>query len=433
MAGLVARVSLNQILATTILLAVHGSLFGYFLTEIGIYFVRFRKDRVGFRILVYWLATVQIVYMAIKIGARPRQNFVTVINRVLHNLDLNGSRLFQTFAPTLLTTLMEASAEGFFCWRLCAVSNKAWMKAIAILLWAFSFVSHITWVLMVAVAYQVMERGVPDPPRLRILLLMSFWGTAVENMFVSGCLIYELTMSRDRKALKTGTNGSISKLVSLAMRTSAVLIVFELLVAIIVSVRNQPPDAIDIETNFATGIYTVLSGLVVMHTLNYRTKIRNPSPNFSSPVFFAPTKSCSSGTGASGPRTSDPNNSTKSPLEPVASSTNAANLGTSLSRSVQEGNKENIERESGRTVGNKWLLERTRERPRSSGRRSHHQREASEDANAGGITVQTISWITEERVAQDVATADSPIAVNSEMVVERVKRDPASRTSFLRA
>jgi hypothetical protein len=53
----------------------------------------------------------------------------------------------------------------------------------------------------------------------------------------------------------------------LAMRTSAVLIIFELLVAIIVSVGNQNEDALAIETAFATAIYTVLSSIVVLHTL----------------------------------------------------------------------------------------------------------------------------------------------------------------------
>jgi hypothetical protein len=98
--------------------------------------------------------------------------------------------------------------------------------------------------------------------------MMSFWGTAAENIWISGCLIYELALSRDRKALKgTANSGSISKLVSLAMRTSAILIVFELLVAIIVSVGNQDEVALTIETNFATAIYTVLTSIVVLHTL----------------------------------------------------------------------------------------------------------------------------------------------------------------------
>ena len=98
--------------------------------------------------------------------------------------------------------------------------------------------------------------------------MCSFWGTAAENIFISSCLVFELAFSRDRKALKGSNNsGYISKLVSLAMRTSAVLIIFELLVAIIVSVGNQDEDALAIETNFATGIYTVLSSIVVLHTL----------------------------------------------------------------------------------------------------------------------------------------------------------------------
>lgn len=97
---------------------------------------------------------------------------------------------------------------------------------------------------------------------------MSFWGTAVQNIWISSCLIFELAFSRDRKALKGSTNsGNISKLVSLAMRTSAILIVFELLVAIIVSVGNQDEVALAIETSFSTAIYTVLSSIVVLHTL----------------------------------------------------------------------------------------------------------------------------------------------------------------------
>jgi len=97
--------------------------------------------------------------------------------------------------------------------------------------------------------------------------MCSFWGTAAENIWISSCLIYELAFSRDRKALKGSNNGSISKLVSLAMRTSAILIVFELMVAILVSVGNQNPTTLNIETSFATAIYTVLTSIVVLHTL----------------------------------------------------------------------------------------------------------------------------------------------------------------------
>ncbi|GAA5948862.1 hypothetical protein JCM3765_003933 [Sporobolomyces pararoseus] len=420
MAALVAKDSLNTIQSTTVLLAVHGALFGYFLTDIGIYFVRFPKDRIGFRVLVYWLTLAQFVYLAIKIGV-----FVTTINRVLANFDLNGNRLWMTFSPVLLTVTMEATAEGFFCWRLCAVSNKLWMKTIGVLLWTFSTVSHIIWVSMLGAAWQLTQPTVPDPPRLRVLLMMSFWGTAAENIFISSCLIFELAFSRDRKALKGSNNsGSISKLVSLAMRTSAVLIIFELLVAIIVSVGNQNEDALAIETNFATGIYTVLSSIVVLHTLNYRTRIREASPNFSSPIFFGPTtkkSSFSSGTGGT-QTTTNTSGATRgggatTNTSPTLPSNEAFDIpggggGSSLGTAVREKKPKEEKRK--------------RERTRSGGKK---QKDFGQDSAGTGITVQTVSWIMEE----ERTDRDSNEQNKTEMVVERGKKpDLSSRTHFLR-
>lgn len=37
------------------------------------------------------------------------QTFITMINRVLNNLDINGNRLWMTFAPVLVTVSMEVS------------------------------------------------------------------------------------------------------------------------------------------------------------------------------------------------------------------------------------------------------------------------------------------------------------------------------------
>ncbi|GAA5991848.1 hypothetical protein JCM5350_002723 [Sporobolomyces pararoseus] len=422
MTALVAKDSLNTIQSTTVLLAVHGALFGYFLTEIGIYFVRFPKDRIGFRVLVYWLTLAQFIYLAIKIGV-----FVTTINRVLANLDLNGNRLWMTFSPVLLTVSMEATAEGFFCWRLCAVSNKLWMKTIGVLLWTFSTVSHIIWVSMLGAAWQLTQPTVPDPPRLRVLLMCSFWGTAAENIFISSCLVFELAFSRDRKALKGSNNsGSISKLVSLAMRTSAVLIIFELLVAIIVSVGNQDEDALAIETNFATGIYTVLSSIVVLHTLNYRTKIREASPNFSSPIFFGPaTKKSSFSSGTGGTQTTT-NTSGATRAGGAATANTSPTLPDNQAFDSRGGEAGGSSRGQAEREKKGKEEKRKRERTRSGGKK---QKDFGQDSAGTGITVQTVSWIMEEERTNN----DSNEQNKTEMVVERGKKqDLATRTHFLR-
>ncbi|GAA6015597.1 hypothetical protein JCM11491_007169 [Sporobolomyces phaffii] len=434
MASLVARESLNMIQSTTVLLAVHGALFGYFSTEIGIYFVRFPKDRVGFRILVYWLALVQCVYMAIKIG-----NFVTLINRALGNTNIHGNRLWLTFSPILVTVTMEATTEGFFCWRLCAISNKLWMKAIACLLWTFSTTSHIIWVAMLGTAWQLTSPDVADPPRLRILLMMSFWGTAAENIWISGCLVYELALSRDRKALKGAAHsGSISKLVSLAMRTSAILIVFELLVAIIVSVGNQDEVAVMIETNFATAIYTVLTSIVVLHTLNYRTKIREASG--SSPIFFAPTKRSSFSTGGTrtnasagtnpeggvggGRGVTRSNTANTSPTLPNCNTCESSGTVEGETGIEEDGTGNQISRTVSGGGGERWRRDRKRERTKSSGRKP---KDVGVESGGIGITVQTISWVMEEERTDGGNNEDKV-----EMVIERGKKDLASRTHFLR-
>ncbi|GAA5896065.1 uncharacterized protein JCM6883_001702 [Sporobolomyces salmoneus] len=405
-AALVAKDSLDTIISTTVLLAVHGVLFGYFLTEIGIYFNRFPHDRVGFRVLVYWLTIAQIVYIAVKIG-----NFITMVDRVLDNLSIYGDRLWLTFAPVLVTTSMEATAEGFFCWRLCAVSNKLWMKTIAVLLWTFSTTSHIIWVSMLGVAWQLTTPDVPDPPRLRILLLMSFWGTAVQNIWISSCLIFELAFSRDRKALKGSTNsGNISKLVSLAMRTSAILIVFELLVAIIVSVGNQDEVALAIETSFSTAIYTVLSSIVVLHTLNYRTRIREASPNFSSPIFFAPSKKPSS-SGSGG----------------ILTNTTETTRGGGIGSGTKPGTSTDRADEPIRSDDDQNPREETKSERKKKGLKRKSQRELGQDSGTG-ITVQTISWVREEERTNPADRQED----KTEMVIERGKKDLASRTYFLR-
>ena len=120
---------------------------------------------------------------------------MTIIDRALSNRNIDGNGLWLTFSPVLLTVLMgtsslsslideirtlnygllniartclEATAEGFFCWRLCAVSNKPWMKSVACLLWSFSTISHIIWVAMLGTARQA---GGPDPPRVSFTTL----------------------------------------------------------------------------------------------------------------------------------------------------------------------------------------------------------------------------------------------------------------------
>jgi hypothetical protein len=84
---------------------------------------------------------------------------------------------FPSLEPTTdkHSIVQKATAEGFFCWRLCAVSNKLWMKTIGVLLWTFSTASHIIWVSMLGAAWQLTEPTVPDPPRVSSLLyLLSF-------------------------------------------------------------------------------------------------------------------------------------------------------------------------------------------------------------------------------------------------------------------
>lgn len=338
------------------------------------------------------------------------------------------------------------------------MSNKLWMKTVGVLLWTFSTVSHIIWVSMVGAAWQLTQPSVPDPPRLRVLLVMSFWGTAAENIFISSCLIFELAFSRDRKALKgTNTSGSISKLVSLAMRTSAILIVFELLVAIIVSVGNQDETALSIETSFATAIYTVLSSIVVLHTLNYRTKIREASPNFSSPIFFGPAttkkSSFSSGTGATqatGTTTSgnirgdgaggtggNPTSVTSSPTLQTSGGFESirggkgtgARAGRTQKKSTKrEGTSSRSEDEETRVQGGGENKKMKREKARSGGKK---QKEFGQDSAGTGITVQTVSWIMEEERTDH---HDDRGENKTEMVVERGKKpDLSSRTHFLRS
>jgi len=55
-------------------------------------------------------------------------------------------------ARALSATLIEATVEGFFVWRLWTVTKKWWMRYISVFLWAFSFVAHCVWVGMAGAA-----------------------------------------------------------------------------------------------------------------------------------------------------------------------------------------------------------------------------------------------------------------------------------------
>ncbi|GAA6060584.1 hypothetical protein JCM10212_006819 [Sporobolomyces blumeae] len=424
--------SLSTIQAGTVLLAVHGALFGYFTSEVSIYFIRFRQDRIGFRVLVCWVTAIEIAYIAVKVGG-----FVTMVQQVLAGRKIDLDTLWLNFAPVLLTVLMEGSVEGFFCWRLCAVSNKLWMKVIAVMLWCFSTISHIIWVSMLG----VLDGDMGTSPRLRILLMMSFWGTAAENVWISSCLIYELAFSRDRQALKGSSSASISQLVSLAMRTSAILIVFELLVAILVSVGNQNPVALNIETSFATTIYTVLCATVVLHTLNYRTKIRSASGNFSSPVFFAPSKSMSgttasrsgtNGTGA-GANLSGPS-SEGSPLQPVSSTGDTLEGELGEAKAASDATKEKDEEKYSKNM--RWdealamappraaseVDKRKGKKKRPGSRGTDKETGGARPTSGTGITVETVSWVTEERI--EAKQIGNRAFEGNAMVIERGPRVP---------
>ncbi|GAA5944235.1 hypothetical protein JCM10213_004106 [Rhodosporidiobolus nylandii] len=256
--------------AAIVLIAVLSAQFGYFLLETTTYFQRFPKDRMGFKLLVSWLLLLELMFYAVRLSAV----YISVDRRLRREeAALTPSAL--NLMSITLTSLVEATSEGWFCWRLWKVTQKKWMRAISALLWSFSTAAHFVWI---GIAGKEGRASVVGRPKQFLIVQLAFWGTFVEGSFVAGCLLYELQFSGDRKVIKHSSSATtVSMLVSLAMRTSSILVVFELLVAIAVSIRSQPHFALVTEIDYAASIYTLLSATIVLYSLNYRSAIRSSS------------------------------------------------------------------------------------------------------------------------------------------------------------
>ncbi|GAA5908095.1 hypothetical protein JCM8208_003686 [Rhodotorula glutinis] len=263
-----AQERLPTLQADLVLLAVISILLGYFCIEQQRYWTRFPNDHVRFKLLAAWLAFLEAMFFAIRFAA----TWITTSDAVLGGA---GERPgFLTIWSTVVTTLIEATVEGFFVWRLWTVTKKWWMRYISVFLWAFSFVAHAVWVGKAGAAGR--SNIVDDADQL-VAVITSFWGTFAEGTFVAVCLLYELQFAEDRKIIKRNRKSTaVGRLFSLAMRTSGILVVFELLVAIAVTIQSQPRRALLIEVEFSAGIYTVLAAIIVLFTLNWRATIRAP-------------------------------------------------------------------------------------------------------------------------------------------------------------
>lgn len=144
---------------------------------------------------------------------------------------------------------------------------------------------------------------------------------------------------------------------------------------------------------------------------NYRTRIREASPNFSSPIFFGATKksSMSSGTGGSLTHTSG---ATRNGAATSSGNTPATSPALPTSDAFEP-----VEREK-RGDGDE------RRRGGGSDKKSRRGKKASDkgkraggEDSGTGITVQTVSWVLEEE-RTDEDRQDDKI----EMVVERGKK-----------
>ncbi|GAA5839365.1 hypothetical protein JCM9279_005918 [Rhodotorula babjevae] len=287
-----AQERLPTLQADLVLLAVISILLGYFCVEQQRYWTRFPNDHVRFKLLAAWLAFLEAMFFAIRFAA----TWITTSDAVLGGAGQRPG--FLTVWSTVVTTLIEASVEGFFVWRLWTVTKKWWMRYISVFLWAFSFVAHVVWVGKAGAAGR--SNIVDDADQL-VAVITSFWGTFAEGTFVALCLLYELQFAEDRKIIKRDRKSTaVGRLFSLAMRTSGILVVFELIVAIAVTIQSQPRRALLIEVEFSfvplvllpalartdlflspslarsAGIYTVLAAIIVLFTLNWRATIRAP-------------------------------------------------------------------------------------------------------------------------------------------------------------
>ncbi|GAA6050273.1 hypothetical protein NBRC10513_008027 [Rhodotorula toruloides] len=259
---------LIEVEAELVLLAVVGGLYGYFLVELATYWERFgSRDHLRFRILAIWLALAELMYFAIHVAS----TYTAAVSLVKGGDGLRPSIL--SIWSIVITTLLEATIEGFFVFRLWLVTRKRWVRSISAFLWAFSFSAHAVWV---GIAGRHGRSNITNDPQQLVCVQIAFWATFVEGCFVSGCLLYELQFAEDRKIVRK-SNSAIGQLVSLAMRTSGILVVFELLVAIAVSITRQPEHALVTEVQYAATIYTILGAIIILFTLNWRSTIRDPS------------------------------------------------------------------------------------------------------------------------------------------------------------
>jgi hypothetical protein len=151
---------------------------GYLLVEIQAYFQRFPKDRLAFKVLVTWILVLELFYYAVRFAVRPLLRLQTsgrakkksrrlnglfllqgaydAINEVIHGrpvlsmpaslslMSISISTPSFPFSPSqspltnfipFTATLVEATTEGWFVFRLWRVTKRWWMRGISITLW----------------------------------------------------------------------------------------------------------------------------------------------------------------------------------------------------------------------------------------------------------------------------------------------------------
>ncbi|GAA5875357.1 hypothetical protein JCM8547_003213 [Rhodosporidiobolus lusitaniae] len=276
----------DSIQAAVCLLAVLSVLFGYFCLELVNYIQRFPKDRTAFKLFVAWLAFLELFYYWMRFAG-----VYWGVGRLITASSMEQPPVLNLMS-ICLTSLVEASSEGFFAWRLWRVTKKWWMRIIAVTLWGFSTFSHVAWICIAGLEGRASVTG---RSKQWTIVLCAFWGTFIEGIFVASCLLWELQFGGDRRIIKHGRNSTVGQLISLAIRTSGILVFFELLVAIAVSIRSQPDFAVITEIEYAAAIYTILAATVVLYTLNFRSVMRSappgPSGNATAPTLRAPSTS----------------------------------------------------------------------------------------------------------------------------------------------
>ncbi|GAA6010023.1 hypothetical protein JCM10207_007523 [Rhodosporidiobolus poonsookiae] len=268
-----------------VLLVAHSTLFGYFLLELQAYLSRFKQDRVGFKVLVYSLVVLEFAYYAVRFAGE-----YIVIDGLITGVSKPPPPVLN-LGSVFLTSNVEAICEGFFVYRLCKVTSRRWMQAIACLLWAYSTAAHFAWF---GIACQEGFASVVNTPSQLPAVQAAFWGTFIESSFVAPCLLYELRFANDRKMLNQDKSSSIAQLFSLALRTSSVLIVFELIAAVAVSIKSAPTVVLLLSIEYTATIWTVAAPIIILYTLSYRSVIRGAQP---------PSQGASSA-GSSGPKRS---------------------------------------------------------------------------------------------------------------------------------